>query len=103
MAEIVGISLWKIRVASVPSCGFRTELDDAEVALAGGVLLSARRREGRGGTGSGAWFVGPWTGSRFRPNRFPWPFPLFPFLFAFSFLIFFCNLAKTLQIDSNQF
>jgi hypothetical protein len=93
MAKIVGISLRKIHAASVSSRGFWTKLDDAEVALEGGVLLLAKRREGRGGTGLGARFVGPWASSGFGPNRFPWPFPLFPFLF-FSFLIFFCNLAK---------
>jgi hypothetical protein len=47
MAEIIRISLRKIRAASVSSRGFWTKLDNAEVALAGGVLLSVKGGEGR--------------------------------------------------------
>jgi hypothetical protein len=48
--------------------------------MTGGVLSLAAGR-GKEGTASGAWGIGPWAGSGFGPNRFPWPFSSFPFSF----------------------
>jgi hypothetical protein len=85
MAKIVRISLRKICAASVSSRGFRTKLDDFEVALAGGVLLSAKRREGRGSTGLGARFLGrgPVLASGRIVSRGLFLFSLFFLLFLF--------------------
>jgi hypothetical protein len=102
MAEIVGILLRQICAASVSSHGFRSKLDDAEVALAGGALLSAKGR-GKEGTASGARGVGPWAGSGFGPNRFPWPFSSFPFSFLFFSVFFFVNLQKHFKLIQINF
>jgi hypothetical protein len=91
MAKIVGILLRKICAVSVSSRGFRSKLDDAEVALAGGALLSAKGRGG-GDTDSG-----------YCPRRAvgwiwsPGPFIQFFLFLSLFFSVFLCENFKEHQ------